>query len=65
MTETTIYLVVTEQYYGGEQRRVFSTLEDARLYRDEILADTDSKIDVVIQAFISKAGRFISSHFCD
>jgi hypothetical protein len=65
MAEMTIYLVVTEQYYGGEQRSVFLTLEAARIYRAEILATIENELDVIIQEFSLHDGRVVAARFCD
>lgn len=65
MTETTVYLVVTEKYYGGEERKIFLTLPEARAYRDSVFAETENKLDIIIQEFILNTGSEPKTSFCE
>lgn len=53
MANTTVFLVVTEDPYGGdiEDRKVFLTLDDARTHAKQILTDKQNRVDVIIQEF--------------
>ena len=46
-----IYLVLTEDFYGGKSPRLFSTLADAQTYRDSLTEEFKLEKDIVIRHF--------------
>lgn len=50
--EMRVFIVITEDYYGGDQKAVFSTLELAIEYRDKMIIETEGKVDFIIQELV-------------
>jgi hypothetical protein len=48
-TSEIVYVVVTEEWYGGDDKiGVFDNLDVAHAYRDDLVARTNGKYDVLI-----------------
>lgn len=49
---STVYIVVSEEYYGGDSIRVFNTAtakKDAEKYAADWIERTDGKIDIIVK----------------
>jgi len=49
------YIVVSEEWYGGDKIRIFTTADaekDAQSYADEWIKETEGKIDVIVKKIL-------------